>query len=163
MLYGDDFFKACDECDITKLQTLLYPVNNRNATAREIFLTACANGFVVLVKYFLEHNDKLNGQYKLCLSAACSSDIERADIVKLLCEYDVIDQQEKNQGLRCASQKGHVEVVKILIEHGADPTDSWYGKNAINNAKTDEIKELLLQWKYRVDGKEYCKLKALLI
>jgi ankyrin repeat protein len=43
-----------------------------------------------------------------------------------------------------ACQKGHVEVIKILLAHGADTQiEDNKGKKAINFARSQEIKDLL--------------------
>jgi ankyrin repeat protein len=78
------------------------------------------------------------------------------EIVKLLLQYGVDQTRQNSYAIRCASKNGHLEIVKLLLEHGYNPTEL-----AIRNANTEEMRELLVQWKYRVDGKEYCKAKEM--
>jgi ankyrin repeat protein len=60
-----------------------------------------------------------------------------------------------NYSIRAASENGHVDVVSLLLQDGrVEVPDS-----AINHAATDEIKEMMIAYKYRVDGKEYQKAK----
>jgi hypothetical protein len=58
-----------------------------------------------------------------------------------------------NLALRYASLYARTDVVSLLLQDGrVEPTDQ-----IISEAPTDEIKEMLIAYKYRVDGKEYCK------
>ncbi len=81
------------------------------------------------------------------------------DIVKLLLLDERVDPTAgNNYAIRVASKRGHIKVVEILLKDGrVDPTDS--NELAINLAETEEIKEMLIKYKYRVDGKEYCRMK----
>jgi hypothetical protein len=48
-----------------------------------------------------------------------------------------------------------VDVVKVLLQDGrVEPTN-----HAIAHAATEEIKEMLTKYKYRVDGLEYRRMK----
>ena len=68
---------------------------------------------------------------------------------------------DDNLAIRVTSQFGYPETVKFLLENGADPTvkDNF----ALENAKTQEIRDLLIQWKYRVDGPEYQRMRDLTV
>jgi ankyrin repeat protein len=106
------------------------------------------------------------------------------EIVKLLLQDGRADPASRNnRSIENASYNGHIKVVEFLLQdRRVDPTadDSkalkWacYHGNvklllqdgrvepsdwAINNTKTEEIREMLVSYKYRVDGKEYCRLK----
>jgi ankyrin repeat protein len=61
--------------------------------------------------------------------------------------------------LEWACHNGHIDIVSLLLEDGrVDPTvnNDWI----IRFTREEEIKEMLIAYKYRVDGKEYCKLKS---
>jgi ankyrin repeat protein len=92
------------------------------------------------------------------LLKACEND--NVDVVILLLKDGRADPTEDNNyAIKAASQNGNQEVVKVLLQDGrVDPTaDNDY---AIRRAKTEEIREMLIAYKYRVDGKEYCKAKS---
>ena len=110
-----------------------------------------------------------------------------SDVVEVLLQDGRADPTAgENCCIRNASYYGHTKVIELLLQDGrADPTAQnnfalrracIYGRTdvvalllqdgrveatdqAIKNARTDEIKDMLLKYKYRVDGSEYCRLK----
>jgi ankyrin repeat protein len=65
---------------------------------------------------------------------------------------------DNNYPIKVASLQGHTNVVQLLLRDGrVDPTDE--NEYAIRFAATQEIKDMLIAYKYRVDGQEYQKLK----
>jgi hypothetical protein len=59
-----------------------------------------------------------------------------------------------NYALRYASYRGHTKIVEILLQDGRVEATEF----AIVHAITDEIREMLIRYKYRVDGKEYRRM-----
>ena len=102
--------------------------------------SAAANGDIRRVKNFLSLN---NGQYALELDGKGYSPLMhaakhgRVDVVRLLLSTGLYDPHNINaksksgkSALYLASEKNHEEVVKLLLEHGAEPAgmlrDSWF-------------------------------------
>jgi ankyrin repeat protein len=81
------------------------------------------------------------------------------NVVKVLLQDQRVDPADyDNDAIKLACRFGLIEVVEALLQDGrVDPTidNEW----AINHAKTPEIREMLIAYKYRVDGPEYQKLK----
>ena len=150
------------------------------------FHYACKTGNIAKVKELLEQGVDPTVPYNRALHLAC--DNGHADIVSLLLQDKRVDPTgyvnwaireasisgytkvvevllqdgravPSNAAIRHASKNGHIDVVKALLQDGrVDPTAN--NNYAINNAATQEIKELLIAYRYRVDGPEYQKLKA---
>ena len=149
------------------------------------FYKACSNGDVELVKKFLIKHDISIGNCGWALRYSCyfgyldiiellildgradpaalnnaaiqfASEEGYADIVSLLLQDSRVDPTDNdNYAIDGASKNGHIDVVEVLLQDGrVEPTDK-----TIKMAETDEIREMLLRYKYRVDGKEYCRLK----
>ena len=118
-----------------------------------IFEQVCRRGHLKMIELLIE---KLNN-IDLSWGVGIASRAGHLDVVKLLLQCGAQPTFQKNYALRWASKNCHLEVVKLLLENGANPTEL-----AIRNANTDEMKELLVRWKYRVDGKEYCKAKEMI-
>jgi ankyrin repeat protein len=87
-----------------------------------------------------------------------ASENGHSDVVEALLQDGRADPAVNyNSPIRWASCYGHKEIVKALLQDGrCNPTD-----DAIENAKTEEIKELLIKYRYRVDGEEYCRAKEI--
>jgi ankyrin repeat protein len=116
-------------------------------------------------------------QLKLAFHLAC--DMKHFEITKIMIENGL----SVNDGLFIACKSGCLKMVQLLLEKGADPTANdtikWACTNGhtevvalllrdgrvevddltIRNAATDEINDMLIAYKYRVDGQEYCKMK----
>jgi ankyrin repeat protein len=78
------------------------------------------------------------------------------DIVRLLLQDDRVDPTDKyNYAIHKAILMGYTNIVSLLLEDGRvkPPLDGFM------KYTTPEIKEMLIRYKYRVDGKEYCRLK----
>jgi ankyrin repeat protein len=151
-------------------------------------IEACRDGYVARVQELLKNGEDPAGEDNLCLRYASlfgntkiveillldgradpTADYNYAikiaslhgytDLVKLLLQDERVDPTAgDNHPIRVASKRGHIKVVEILLKDGrVDPTDR--NELAIQNADTEEIKEMLIKYKYRVDGKEYCKMK----
>ncbi len=60
-----------------------------------------------------------------------------------------------NYAIKWASAGNHVKVVEMLLEDGRVEPPEW----AIKYAATKTIKEMLIAYRYRVDGKEYRRMK----
>lgn len=79
-------------------------------------------------------------------------------VALLLQDVRVNPAANDNEPLKCASYYGHINLVEFLLLDGrVDPSanDDWI----IMYAKTSEIREMLVSYKYRADGAEYCRLK----
>ncbi len=80
------------------------------------------------------------------------------EIVSLLLQDGRADPKaNNNNAINWASRQGHTQVVEVLLQDGRiEVTDC-----VIEVAATPEIKEMLVKYKYRVDGPEYMKMKDL--
>lgn len=66
-------------------------------------------------------------------------------LVKKLIEQGVDVRALDNYALRCASYRGHTEIVKLLLEHGA-PTDDYVLTGVVRRRRAHvEIVKLLLE------------------
>lgn len=112
-----------------------------------MFDDACRFGNVSLFK------DMMNSDIKPdinMLKRACF--YGHTEIVKLLLEAGVDPQGKHNWPLRYASYQGYIDIVKLLLSYGADPC--YEHDCAIKDAKTREIRNLLICWKHNPDGKK---------
>jgi ankyrin repeat protein len=74
------------------------------------------------------------------------------DVVKVLLRDGRVDPSYNNNwAIYRASLNGNIVIVNLLLKDGRVEVDDWI----INNAKTKEIKEILIAYKYRVDGPLY--------
>ncbi|MCL4361586.1 ankyrin repeat domain-containing protein [Candidatus Dependentiae bacterium] len=72
-----------------------------------------------------------------------ASTLGKTNLVKLLLQNGA-DQTRKNSALLAASEKGYSDVIKLLISNGADVnTVDKYGNTPLKVAKTEAIKKLL--------------------
>jgi hypothetical protein len=79
-----------------------------------------------------------------------------ADVVEVLLQDGRVDPTaDNNYSIFLASLYGHVKVVEVLLQDGRVEITA----DAIVNSATDEIKDMLINYRYRVDGPEYCKMK----
>jgi ankyrin repeat protein len=125
-----------------------------NITLRE----AACFGDIEVVRILLGSIDGIDPSTSRNLAIREASRQGYSTIVRLLLETGKVDPTDNNNwAIKWASANGHIEVVKLLLDYGADPThdNDW----AITNAGTEEIKDLLEAWKYRPDGKEYCRCR----
>ena len=115
---------------------------------------ACYYGRLKVVEALLQDArvDTVNAMLDACMG-------RQLQVVEALLQDERVDPSSNNNiAIELASYNGSVEIVKALLKDGrVDPTvkEEW----AIKNAKTPEIKEMLIRYKYRVDGKEYQKIK----
>ena len=98
---------------------------------KEIFITtlsfAAQNGRLDIVKFLVSKG--VNADKAL----SCASDMDNVDIVEFLLKEGYVDPNAINgEALKRASYAGNLDIVKILIEYGADL--NAYGEDALKKA-----------------------------
>ena len=151
------------------------------------FYNACITGNIKRVNEFLAYGYDPTAGNNSAMRLACNWN--RVDVVKALLRDGRADPAALDSAaLRSACKNGYTDIVKLLLQDGrADPTADWNysiiqailmgfsdivallledGRvqikdppDSILKYTTPEIKEMLIRYKYRVDGKEYCRLK----
>lgn len=77
-------------------------------------------------------------------------------VVELLLQDRRVDPTaDDSKALKWACYHGYLDIVELLLQDGRVEPTEWM----IRHAMTDEIREMLAKYKYRVDGKEYRRLK----
>jgi ankyrin repeat protein len=150
-----DIYQTCQTGNVERVKELLKngvdPTVFENASIR----IASFSGYTKIVELLLQDGraDPTVDDNAPIRNASCNGHTE---IVELLLRDGRVDPTAQNNFvLRRACMYSHTKVVEILLQDGrVEATDQ-----AIKNARTDEIKEMLLKYKYRVDGSEYCRLK----
>ncbi len=149
---------ACRDGNVARVQELLNSDEDSAVGCNYALRIACEFGQTEVVKILLrdERVDPADWNSWI-IRIAC--DYNHVDIVNLLLQDGRADPTgADNYCIRNASIYGHIKVVQLLLQDGrVDPTAR--DNMAINQAKTEEIKEMLIKYKYRVDGPEYCRLK----
>jgi ankyrin repeat protein len=150
----------------SKLETISFLLTKIDVTAYDApIVAACSSNRPDIVKLLLDHGANPNAMsgfhdndgdwmnVPLVCAAAHGYNIE---IVRLLLDSPILEKKLLRGALYKACFKNRIDVVKLLLEAGADPTTD--DEHAIRYS-SPHIKKLLLEWKYRVDGHEYQKLK----
>jgi ankyrin repeat protein len=146
-----DIIRACQDGNVERLIKLLKnggdPTVDDNAPIRN----ASFYGHSGVVEVLLQDGraDPTVDDNAPIRNASCNGHTE---IVELLLQDGRVDPTAQNNFvLRRACMYSHTKVIEILLQDGrVEATDQ-----AIKNARTDEIKDMLLKYKYRVDGSEY--------
>lgn len=151
-----DFYDACILGNIDKAQELLKagvnPAELRNIAIR----IACCNGHVDIVKLLLQ-DERVDPADDSNFAIRYASCFDHVDVVELLLQDSRVDPTSHNNwALKVASRHNNFKVVEVLLQDGRVEVTN----DVIDDAKTKEIQEMLIVYKYRVDGKEYCKLKS---
>ena len=149
-------FTSCKEGNIERVKELIEQGVNIAMCNNLALHLACEHGHISIVSLLLQDwriEPKAYDNYAIITA----SQQGHTDIVKLLLQDGRADPAaEENWSIKMASINGHTKVVEMLLKDGrVDPTNDneW----AIKYAKTEEIREMLIAYKYRVDGQEYCK------
>jgi ankyrin repeat protein len=153
-------------------------------------LQAILNNSFTQVKELLEKGANPNIEIRgtVPLSYVCYKS-DDSEMIQLLLEYGADPTFNASEALRMACFFGHTKIVKLLLRDGrADPTcfDNHAIKISLRNSNIDvvkallqdgrvdihkeykfshvkqEIADMLIAYKYRVDGQEYQKMKNLL-
>ena len=119
----------------------------------------CFYGIYVDDKY-----DKLK-EYKLSCELLCKS-AECGDLEKVKEHIANVNMNAKGEynytALMKASKKGYFDIVKYLVENGADVNESnERGKTSLDSAKTDEIKAYLKQMQDFIDSVKQGKIEKI--
>ena len=150
-----DLYHACCIGDLIKVIELIENGENPSTGFNSPIRWASAKGHVIVVAWLLR--DKRVNPAACNNSAIINASYHgHTKVVEILLEDERVDPTDwNNEAIRAASKNGHVDVVKVLLEDGrVEPTE-----HAILYAATDEIKEMLTKYKYRVDGLEYLRMK----
>jgi ankyrin repeat protein len=150
-----DIIQVCKGENITKVKEALE--NGADPTIDDNYALrwACLYGYSELVELLLQDgraDPTVHGN--ISIMWACENG--HIDVVKLLLEDGRADPTVTyNYPIRKASEQGNIHVITLLLQDGrVEVTD-----RAIINARTQKIKEMLINYRYRVDGPEYCKMK----
>lgn len=176
--------QACREGDINKVKELLkngadprddnhWPIRSAcyydKAKIVEILLqdgradpTVCENwairiaslhGFTDVLKLLLDDGRADPADKNFAIVYACRNG--HTKVVELLLQDGRADPNaHSNDPIRLASARGHTDIIKLLLDDGRiEVPDS-----AIEDAATEEIKEMLMRYKYRADGDEYQRM-----
>jgi ankyrin repeat protein len=153
-----DLYQACEKGNLERVKAWLDfgvgPYFNKDYALK----LACEYGHIDVVKLLLQDKSVNPTSWDNCCIRWASRN-GYTKIVKLLLLDGRVDPTADNEyAIKHASFMGYTEIVSLLLLDGrVDPTaDNEY---AIIHAKTQEIKEMLIKYKYRVDGPEYQKLK----
>ena len=120
---------------------------------------ACQNGHADIVKLLLQDR-QVDPTADDNLAIRTASYYGHVDGVTTLLQDGRADPAAvNNYALRFASEEGHVDVVEVLLQDGRVEVN----ESAINNAATEEIKDMLIRYKYRVDGEEYQRCKTVCV
>jgi ankyrin repeat protein len=150
-----DIYQTCQTGNVERVKELLKngvdPTVFENASIR----IASFSGYTKIVELLLQ-DGRADPTVFNHAPIRNASYYGHTEIVELLLQDGRADPTTLNNfALRLACCNGHTKVIEILLQDGrVEATDQ-----AIKNARTDEIKEMLLKYKYRVDGSEYCRLK----
>jgi ankyrin repeat protein len=155
------FINACNRGNIDKVKELLKDPSIQNILPKRqinrALVAASTYGHADIVKLLLQ-DGRFDPSYEKnwAIEIACENGHE--DVVELLLQDERTNPSNCNCSLKWASKNGHIKVVEMLLQDGrSEPTaDNQY---AIKHAKTDEIRDILIAYKYRVDGSEYQKAK----
>ena len=154
-----DLYDACTKENLDNLKELL---KNEELIANVInwtIETVCRDGFLNALEILLQDNradPAVRGNF--AIKEACLNG--HVDVVEMLLQDGRSDPSDGgiNLSIYYASVRGYTDIVKLLLQDGrVDPTAD--DERAIKKAMTEEIKEMLITYKYRVGGKEYCKAK----
>jgi hypothetical protein len=150
---------ACLNGDLDRVKRVLHNIDTSAYYYNRAIKVACRQGHVKIVEALLQDGRADPSDYENnSIRGACTHG--HIDIVKLLLQDERVDPTDAaNDAIKWASFYGHVKVVEALLQDGrVDPTATYNW--AIEYAKTQEIKDMLIRYKYRVDGPEYCKMKS---
>lgn len=140
--------------DLELVKEFLKNVEDPSLSRNFLIRFASREGFREIVGLLLQ-DTRVNPTAEDNEAIMVASSHGHADIVELLLKDGRADPTTDDNWPICeASKYGYTNVVKLLLEDGrVDPTadDNW----AIRYAATDEIKEMLIRYKYRTDGPEY--------
>lgn len=150
-----DIIEACQVGHLERVKELLKNGVDPSINNNWAITTACAYGHANIVEMLLQ-DERVNPADQNNTAIRSASYFGNANIVKLLLLNGRVDPTvDWNAAIRRASARGHKKVVEVLLQDGrVEATDL-----AINYADTDEIKEMLIAYKYRVDGQEYRRMK----
>lgn len=128
------------------LEQPLVQVESRNTAGESPLMLAALKGQLPLVKRLIERKADVNKPGWAPLHyAATNADPVSADLVRLLLEHHAyIDAESPNKTtpLMMAARYGTPEVVKLLLEEGADPTlKNEQGLTALDFAQRAERKD----------------------
>jgi ankyrin repeat protein len=150
-----DIIEACQVGHLERVKELLMNGVDPSINNNWAISTACACGHANIVEMLLR-DERVNPADQNNRAIRSASYYGNTIIVKLLLQDGRVDPTvDDNWAIQWASARGHKKVVSLLLQDGrVEVTD-----HAIRAANTEEIKEMLIVYKYRVDGPEYQKLK----
>jgi ankyrin repeat protein len=153
-----DIYHACIRRNFDQVKELLSQGEDPTIYDNFAIKHTCEHNFIEGVELLLQDgraDPTVHNNYPIRIA----SEKGYAKIVSLLLQNGRADPTvDYNYAIRMASERGHADVVSLLLQDGrADVTadDEWAIKNA-----TKEIKDMLIAYKYRIDGKEYQRLKG---
>jgi ankyrin repeat protein len=143
--------------DLARVEEMLQNGVDPTMDNNEAIRIASVRGYTEIVQCLIQYGVNLNEGLQW------ASQKGQLKVVQILLEAGAHAKFNDSLALKWASLCGHLEIVRLLLEYGVDPT-AIGGKDVedwlIKDAETEEIKELLIQYKYKADGKEYQRLKG---
>jgi ankyrin repeat protein len=148
---------ACENNEVKIVEFLLK--DGRADPAAEnnwAIICACCRGSKKIVEMLLKDGRADPADLgNRAIESAC--DYGNKDVVSLLLQDNRVTPTANALRFACEDED-NTEIVALLLEDGrVEPTD-----DIIRRAATKEIKDMLIKYKYRVDGKEYQKAKETL-
>ena len=149
---------ACRDGNVARVQELLNSGEDSAVGCNYALRIACEFGQTEVVKILLRDGRVDPTDWNSwVIRIAC--DYNHVDIVNLLLQDGRADPTgADNYCIIKASTYGRIKMVQLLLQDGrVDPADR--NNMAIKEARTKKIREMLIKYKYRVDGPEYCRSK----
>jgi ankyrin repeat protein len=141
--------KCCGYKDHSKIVKFLLKKGVKTATIISTLNFACMYGNFKLVNVLLKGGAEPTSD---ALLYACQHN--RFNIAKLLLKAGADPNANSEEYMKWAHWYDNLNMAKVLLEAGLEPTDE------IIKYATRNIKDLLITYKYKVDGKIYNELKS---
>lgn len=140
-------------------------INAKTFYGRTPFMLALRNGHSSLAKYLLNQGTKLTSNYKDTHPILDASYTNNTDIAKAILDTGVSANRSNKKGeagIHIATIRGHQEVIKVLLQNGADINlKTEYQWSVLHGAASTGNKELFyFSWKR--SATHYCQSERLL-
>ena len=159
------FMKACDVGNVHVVQTLLdkeVDVNSRGRCNEYGLTRAAQNGHVQVVCLLLERGAGFHWTYGDIGALSLAAKYGREEVVKVLLDNGANVNAESGSGfgnpLREAAKNQHVNIMRLLLERGADIECERCGVEALDDAITwgvEGVIPVLVKAGVPIDGTDY--------
>lgn len=149
---NEKLVRACESGDLDTVKELLKNGADPSCYNNYSIKIASCNGHTEIVELLLQ-DARVDPSNESIIRACIAGNV---DVVKLLLDDSRVNPAEPfNDLIERASMFGHADVLEVLFQDGRLSLT----ERAIERAQRDEIKEILIRYKYRVDEPEYRKMK----